>query len=208
MTSVPGTSRSSERAVIIEAGVLAAAERLLVAGSSFSALTMQQIAAEAGLARSTLYLYFPEKNTILIKLAGRLSSGAFTVVSRWCPADPRGLDGLAETLLDTIRYYRGQAHLLRAVVEMADHDPVVGRFWDAELGKFIGLSRFWISGELNAGRTAADIDVETASQIIVYGGNRVIGHQVLGGDPARDPAVAEELAVNQWYGAIRRPSRE
>ena len=197
---------STERAATIEAGVLAAAERLLARGSSFSALTMQQIAAEAGVARSTMYLYFREKDAVLIRLAERLSTGSFALVGTWSPAEPDALDGLTRTLLRVIRHYRVHAPILRAVLEMSGQERALGQFWDGELTKFIELSRHWLRTEQLAGRTAADLDVETASQIIIFGGNRVIAGHVLGGDPNRDEAVARELAVNQWFGAIRRPA--
>ena len=196
---------STERAAAIEAGVLAAAERLLARGSTFSALTMQQIAAEAGVARSTVYLYFREKDTILIRLAERLSAGSFALVGPWSPADPGALDSLTRTLLAVIRHYREHAPILRAVLEMSGQDRALGQFWDGELTKFINLSRDWLRIEQEAGRTAADLDVDTASQVIIFGGNRVIAGHALNGNPDRDEAVARELAVNQWFGAIHRP---
>jgi AcrR family transcriptional regulator len=200
-----GRVTSTERATAIEAGVLAAAERLLARGSTFSALTTQQIATEAGVARSTMYLYFKEKDAVLIRLAERLATGAYALVGRWSPQDPGGLDSLTGTLLGVIRHYRAHAPILRAVLEISGQDSAFGQFWDGELTRFIELSRRWLRTEQMAGRTAADLDIDTASQIIVFGGIRVIAAHALDGIPERDEAVARELAVNQWFGAIRRP---
>jgi len=57
--------KAADRAAAIEEGVLAAAERLLAEGAT---LSMQRVADEAGVARSTLYLYFKEKNALLVRL--------------------------------------------------------------------------------------------------------------------------------------------
>jgi AcrR family transcriptional regulator len=195
----------TDQAAVVEAGVLAAAERLLAAGTPFSALSMQRIADEAGVARSTVYLYFKEKNALLLRLTAGLKDGSYERMSSWTPDQPDALDRLAGTLLEVIRYYRERAHILRATEELAGQDTRVGRFWDEELDPFQKLSQSWIERAVAEGKTAADIDPSTASRVIVHGGVRVITQQALSGDPDRDAVTARELAANQWYGAFRRP---
>jgi AcrR family transcriptional regulator len=204
MTVDRAADRAAERQAAIESAVLAATERLLAEGVSFLALTMQRVADEAGVARSTLYLYFKEKNALLLRLTTGLKEGAFATMSRWSPDEPDALDRLAETLLEVIRHYRRRGHVLGAVLELAGYDAGVGRLWDDELGPFQRLSQSWIERAQAAGRTAADIDAATASQVIVHGGIRVITQQALAGAPERDAKVARELAANQWFGAFRR----
>jgi AcrR family transcriptional regulator len=195
---------AAARAATVEAGVLAAAERLLAQGCSFPALSMQRIADEAGVARSTLYLYFKEKNALLVRLTAGLKGGAYDLMSGWSPEQPDALDRLAGTLLEVIRYYRRRGPVLNAVLGAAGGDSEVGRFWADELGPFQRLSQSWIEIAQAAGQTATDIDAVTASQVIVHGGVHVITRQALDGDPGQDARVARELAANQWYGAFRR----
>ncbi|WP_326559028.1 TetR/AcrR family transcriptional regulator [Micromonospora sp. NBC_01796] len=204
MTSTRRPAASPERRESIEAGVIAAIERLLKQGASFTELTMQQIAAEAGVARSTLYLYFQEKTSVLIPMSTRLGDGAFDIINGWDPREPSGLDGLTEALLRVIAYYRERAHVLAAITEVSGYDRTVREHWQAELGKFIDLSQTWLRTEQEAGRTSADLDPRTASQVIVHGGNQAIADHVANGDPARDRIVAQELAANQWFGGLRR----
>ncbi|MGW0836307.1 TetR/AcrR family transcriptional regulator [Streptomyces prunicolor] len=196
---------ADDRAAAIEAGALAAAERLLAEGASFSALSMQRIADEAGVARSTLYLYFKEKSALLVRLASGLKNGSYQLMSSWSPDDPDALNRLGGTLGEVIAYYRQRRHVLRAMLELADRDSTVGGLWADELDPFQQLSERWIRQAQAQGQTAADVDPATAGQVIVHGGFRVIAHQVLTGDPDRDATVARELAANQWYGAFRRP---
>jgi AcrR family transcriptional regulator len=200
----PADQAAADRAVAIESAVLDATERLLAQGCSFSSLSTQRIADEAGVARSTLYLYFKEKNALLVRLTAGLKDGSYDLMSGWSPNEQDALDRLADTLLGVIRYYRHRGHVLRAVLELAGHDSGVGRLWDDELGPFQRLSQGWIEGAQAAGQTAADIDAATASQVIVHGGIRVITQQALSGEPDRDAKVARELAANQWFGAFRR----
>jgi AcrR family transcriptional regulator len=195
--------QAAERAANIESAVLAATERLLAQGGSFATLSTQRVAEEAGVARSTLYLYFKEKNALLVRLTAELKNGSHELMSSWSPEVPDALDRLTDTLLEVIHYYRQRGHILRAVLELADTDSAVGRLWN-ELGPFERLSQSWIEAAQATGQAAADIDAATASQVIVYGGIRVITQQALSGAPDRDAKVARELAANQWFGAYRR----
>jgi AcrR family transcriptional regulator len=201
----PGATspQAAERAANIESAVLAATERLLARGGSFGALSTQRVAEEAGVARSTLYLYFKEKNALLVRLTADLKNGAHELMSSWSPEAPDALDLLTDTLLEVIRYYRQRAHILRAVQELAGSDSAAGRLWN-ELGPFEQLSQSWIEAAQAAGHAAPGIDAATASQVIVHGGIRVITQQALSGAPDRDAGVARELAANQWFGAYRR----
>jgi AcrR family transcriptional regulator len=88
---------------------------------------MQRIADEAGVARSTIYLYFKEKNALLLRLTAGLEDGSYERMSNWTPDQPDALDRLAGTLLEVIRYYRERAHILRATEELAGQDTRVDR---------------------------------------------------------------------------------
>ncbi|GIF70305.1 hypothetical protein Ais01nite_83400 [Asanoa ishikariensis] len=193
-----------DRRRTVEAAVVAAVDRLLRQGNSFTDLTTQQIANEANVARSTLYLYFREKNALLIGMATTLGQGAFEIVDRWQPDDPRGLDGLTDTFVEVIGYYRERAHLLGAITEVSGYDRAVREHWTAQLDKFVDLAQAWLLTEQRAGRAASDLDRPTAGQIIVHGGNQAIASHVAAGDPARDRVVAQEIAAAQWFGGLRR----
>ncbi|MEU6203817.1 helix-turn-helix domain-containing protein, partial [Micromonospora musae] len=54
-------SGGSDRRLSVEAQILAATERLLAEGESFTELGVQRIAREAGVARSTFYMHFADK---------------------------------------------------------------------------------------------------------------------------------------------------
>ena len=51
--------------------ILAAAE-ILLRQLGYNAMTMQAVATEVGLAKGTLYLYFPSREILIIKIYGRL----------------------------------------------------------------------------------------------------------------------------------------
>jgi AcrR family transcriptional regulator len=191
----------------VEADVLAATERLLAGGARFTELGVQRIAAEAGVARSTFYLYFRDKTELLLRLAATLGDVAYGMVGTWSPAGPRALDELAETLLEVIRFYRDRRHVLAAVLEVAGYDRTIGEFWEAQLGLFIANAQRLLEAEQRAGRAPAGLNVATASRVMIWGGMRVIADQVANRPAEEDPATAREIAANEWFGAFRRPDQ-
>jgi AcrR family transcriptional regulator len=193
------------RRAAVEADVLAATERLLADGATFTELGVQRIAAEAGVARSTFYLYFRDKTELLLRLAATLGDVSFALVTGWSPDAPDALDGLADTLLRVIRFYRDRRHVFAAVLEVSGYDRTIGEFWEAQLRLFIDQGERWLLAEQAAGRTPADLNAATASRVMVWGGIRVIADHITNRPADEDPAVAREVAANEWYGGFRRP---
>lgn len=199
-------SAGADRRAVVEAQILAATERLLAAGESFTELGVQRLAAEAGVARSTFYLHFRDKTELLLKLTATLAGPAFALVDAAPPEV--GREGMVQAMGEVIRYYRDRRHLLAAVLEVTAYDPAVRATWEAELRLFTDRAAGWLRSEQAAGRTAPDLEPATASRVFVWGGIQVIANQVLTGDPAQDATVAREIALLQWYGCFRRPAQD
>ncbi|MBM7492124.1 AcrR family transcriptional regulator [Micromonospora luteifusca] len=193
----------------VEARVLAATERLLQEGVRFTDLGVQRIAAEAGVARSTFYTHFRDKSELLMRLAGTMRESSFDRTGDWDPAGPGDpLAALTEVFSDVIRIYRTYAPVLAAISEVAAYDEVVREYWAAGLEQFVARTVEKMLVEQQAGRTPASLDAETASRLIVYGGDRFLADHVstTSPDPDADATAARELASTWWYGAYRRPA--
>jgi AcrR family transcriptional regulator len=202
---MPSTTRrpsaTSDRRAAVEAAVIAATERLLAGGVSFTELAVGRIAAEAGISRPTFYLYFRDKSDLLLRMTETLGASAFEITEDI----PIELESITRVLAQTIAFYRERAHLLAAVTEVAAYEPAVRQAWDAVLERFVARAADWLRAEKEAGRTAPDLDPHTAAEVTVWGGIRVITRQVTTRGPETDELVARELAANQYYGAYRRP---
>ncbi|MEV4537321.1 helix-turn-helix domain-containing protein [Asanoa sp. NPDC049518] len=194
------------RRAAVEADVLAATERLLAGGATYTELGVQRIAAEAGVARSTFYLYFRDKTELLLRLAAQLGDVSFALVGDWTPTGPAALDDLAASLLRVIRFYRDRRHVLAAVLEVAGYERTIGEFWEDQLRMFIDRAHELLVAEQAAGRAPADLNAPTASRVMIWGGMRVIADHVVNRPAEEDESVARELAANEWFGAFRRPS--
>ncbi|BBH70131.1 hypothetical protein ACTI_68160 [Actinoplanes sp. OR16] len=207
---MPSTTRhpsaGPDRRAAVQARIVAATERLLAGGATFTELGVQRIAADAGVARSTFYLHFRDKSELALSLAGSLAGTAFTMMDAWDPAAPDALETFERSMTGVVRFYRERATVLAAVLEVTAYDEAVRDAWAGQLGQFIALAEKLLIAEQAAGRTTADLDAAAASRLIIWGGMQTIAHQVASGDPAQDDAVARELARIQWYGTFRRPA--
>jgi AcrR family transcriptional regulator len=187
-----------------EADILAATQRLLTDGANFTELGVQQISAEAAVARSTFYSHFRDKIDLVVRLATDLVAASFDITSAWTPLD--GADRLADVFLRVVKIYREHAPVRRALAEVATYDATVRDFWNERVDRFTDRVLTTLRAEQDAGRTPAGIDVVSAARVIIMGGEQAIVDHVTAGDPARDTAFARELASTWWYGVYRRPA--
>lgn len=179
--------------------MLVAVDQLLREGSSFTELSVQRIAEAAGIARSTFYIYFDDKTALMLKMAEDLGRGAFEVAGEVLPE----LDDIVRAHRDILGYYRERAHVLVAVTEVAGYEPAVRDVWNAATDRFAENLAGVLRAEQEAGRAPVDLDPTISAEIIVWGGIRVIIHQVTTRDADTDAQVARQMAVHQWYGAFR-----
>ncbi len=201
----PAASASAPvgRPASAEADLFAATSRLLAGGAKFTELNAQQIATEAGVARSSFYVHFRDKLDLLIRLAAQLTAPNFDTASSWRPED--GVEGLTETFVTVVAAFRENAAVRRAVSEAAAYDDTVREYWVRELDQFSEFTDRLLRIEQEAGRVAPDVDVPSATQIIVLGGERAIVEHVNTRPADTDQAFATELARIWWHGAYRRP---
>src|SRR4051794_15159721 len=95
-----------------------AVERLLEAGDSFTELSVEKIAAEAGVSRSTFYTYYEDKGHLLREVTEDVIGGLGAIARElWeAPGDVERsqLKGILHHLMKT---YRRHDTLLAAVVD-------------------------------------------------------------------------------------------
>jgi AcrR family transcriptional regulator len=207
MQSITRHSRPEGNRTSAEERILAATGRLLAEGTSFTGLGMQRIAAEAGIARSTLYSYFPDKARLLMRLGTQLQDTAFAAVGSWGPSEPGGgLDGLIRLFRDEIfPLYRRYGPVLKALDEVAAYDSAVAKYWGARNSRFVENNVRMIREEQEAGRTPVSVDPVLASKLCILGGYRFIVDHVATDNRSEDASAARELACTWWYGMFRRP---
>lgn len=206
MPSITRRASDPARRASIENQILAATERLLAEGASFTALGVQRIAAEAGVARSTFYTHFRDKSELLVRLVNTLRTTGYDIATTWTPAD--GLDTLIEVFQRIVGVYREYAAVLSALNEVAAYDANVREVWTLGHNRFVDFGVRVLAAAQATGDLPADMDPRYAARIVVVGGDRALADHVATtpGDSSGDAAFGAELAKIWWYGVYsRRP---
>ncbi len=142
-------AREAKRARILEAA------RSVFRRLGYDGASMNDIAAEAGVSKPTLYVYFDNKEALFVALIEALKDGQPEVTM---PLDPAATDPRAALIAFGLRLMRKLADpdrvgLLRMVIGACDKFPEIGRIV-YEAGPRCGIDRLiaFLSAQEAAGR--------------------------------------------------------
>ncbi len=201
-----------QRRETIEAEVLRAVEKLMAEGHSYTELPVQRIAEEAGIARSTFYVHYPDKAQLLIRMGDIASADLFMAAEGWWTGDHLmqmrssrtgreaedsansvdGPEGVVTTMERMIAGFREHDRVLLALVELAGYEPEVARYWRERVGAFIAVVRTRLDELVRAGEVSPVIDTGSTAAVLTWMVERSITQHVL---ESRDPAGDAELAA-------------
>ena len=126
VTRKPQAGRQ-ERRERIDRQLLDATDRLMAAGASFTELSVDRLATEAGISRASFYVYFEDKGHLLRRLAGQVFGDLADAAERWWSVAERRRSADAHAAVTAIiAAYRHHQPLLIALAEMSAYDPQVG----------------------------------------------------------------------------------
>jgi len=167
--------------------VLDAAFRLLSAPGT-DGLTIEAIAAEAGVGRQTIYRWWPSKGTVI---ADALARHARVVVPERETGSFTG--DLAAFLADSFAGLQneGYADRLRQIVAEAQHDEHVARV----LTDFTAVRRAALRALLERGRTAGELSAGADLDMLVDMAYGVLYYRLLVGHAPLDEKAARSLAA-------------
>ncbi len=191
-------ARSPEHREAVVAELARAVRRLLLEGHGYTALGVQRIADEAGIARSTFYLYFPDKTALLMRIAESATEALFAAAESWVQYGFADIGALESTILDVVAQQREHAVLLAALSEVSGYDQEVAAFWRGRVGGFIDLLARRIRDGQEAGTIAATLDPATTAAWTAWGVERLLAQHVAEKPESEDPALASGLARAIW----------
>jgi TetR/AcrR family transcriptional regulator, ethionamide resistance regulator len=198
--STEKADQTPTRRAAVEASLLQAFEDLLSEGRCYTDLSVEQIAARAGISRTAFYFYFNDKRHLLMRLVERLSELFFVQGERWwhgsVPDDPAEL---REVLANVLEIWRDHAPVMTAIVETASYDEEIGAFWHGLMDRFMVETRDHLEAEARAGR-GSGLDHQAAAWALVWMTERA-WYQHITRPIFSDDALIDTLTAVVWRTA-------
>lgn len=123
------TARQPERQDALERRLFDATEQLIGEGASFAEISVERLAARAGISRSTFYVHFQDKGELARKLAATVLTQLGEMAQRWWHgaehADRAALREAITAIVDVYRRHAAAAVLIW-MVERAGYQLVRG----------------------------------------------------------------------------------
>ena len=195
-------AKRQERREEIERQLLDATERLMAAGASFTELSVDRLATEAGISRASFYIYFEDKGYLLRRLTGQVFADLTEAAERWWSvADRRDPADVLAAMTAIVAAYRRRQPLLVALNEMSAYDPQVGATYREILTGIAGRLTEVIEDGQADGAIRRDLSAGTTASALTWMVERTC-HQNLPGRPLSfDVELAATLTQIVW-GAL------
>jgi TetR/AcrR family transcriptional regulator, ethionamide resistance regulator len=195
-------AKRQERREQIERQLLDATDRLMADGTSFTELSVDRLATEAGISRAGFYIYFEDKGDLLRRLATQVFGDLAAAASQWWEVSARRDPANVHAAMSgIIAGYRRHQPVLVALNEMAGYDPAVHETYRELLAGISGQVARVIEDGQSDGSIRRTLPVAATASTLTWMVERTC-HQNLPSHPASyDADLATALTEIVW-GAL------
>ncbi|MDP9164891.1 MAG: TetR/AcrR family transcriptional regulator [Actinomycetota bacterium] len=192
-------AKRQERREQIERSLLDATERLMGDGASFTELSVDRLASEAGISRASFYIYFEDKGHLLRRLAAQVFDDLAAAGERWWSVASRrsSADALA-ALTGIVASYRRHQPLLVALNEMAGYDAAVGATYRDILGGIATRLASVIRDGQDDGSIRRELSADSAASTLTWMVERTCQQNLPGTPESRDHEAVATLTQLLW----------
>jgi TetR/AcrR family transcriptional regulator, ethionamide resistance regulator len=167
MTPTRSRTRAAahKRRAATERAILDATEQML-ALQPFRDLTVEDVMNKAGLTRTAFYRYFPDLESVVVRLMEQLVDELRAASAQWLASDDPATQ-LHESLLQFASVYRDHGRLMQAFYDAAGAGPDLKDLWGATIGELIAPVEAHTQSLMAAGRVEVEYPVETIRALSV-----------------------------------------
>lgn len=168
---MPAPSRRSqmknpETRAHVRAALVGALERLLEQGRGINAVSVEQLAREAGIARATFYLHFRDRADLVQQLMAQVTDEVMQAASLWYQQPEQLLfDDFQQFIGQVVKVLAEHRAIIRAMVETSAFDPSAAASFHGMMYKLTRGSRRSGKLAIQAGRTRASFTPEIAETL-------------------------------------------
>ena len=144
MTSAPRKTQSARarRRDETRERLLDVIERLLGEGESFTEISVERLVSEAGMSRSTFYVYFEDKGDLLSAWFSEIIEELVEAAAGWWSLDKSASrDDLRAVLDQVVRTYRPHTALMAATYDAAAYDASVRELVESMMNNNVATLR-------------------------------------------------------------------
>ena len=154
VTRRPAAGRDARRDDT-RARLLTVVERMLAGGESYTEISIERIVAEAGMARSTFYVYFADKGDLLRAWFAEITDELRVAAATWWQLQPPvAYEDVRAALAAIVATYRPHTPLMAALYDTAAYDPSVRELVNTMMSENIAGLR----AHIRRGQTAGFVD--------------------------------------------------
>jgi len=207
VTRRPQNTRAARRDEL-RGQLLEVVERLIDEGESFTEISVERIAAAAGISRSTFYVYFADKGDLLSAWFGDIAAELAGPLTAWWAIDANSTrEDLRGALESAVTTYRPHTALMAAAFQAAAYDASVRELTAAFMNENIAALKRHIAAGQKAGfidRSLAAEDVATWLLWMAERGFHVIMRDADDAEVRRQLDAYTAIVWNTLYAPARR----
>jgi AcrR family transcriptional regulator len=205
VTRKPQANRQ-ERREKMERRLLDATGRLMGDGASFTELSVDRLATEAGISRASFYVYFEDKGHLLRRLAVEVFDDLAVAARRWWSvAHPTSRD-VHNAMTGVIAAYRVHQSVLVALNEMSPYDPQVGQVYRDLMAGMAGQLVTTITAGQAAGLIRADLPAAPIADALSWMVERTLQQNLPNKPPDYDSELADAITEIVWGALYLKPT--
>lgn len=202
MASVTRRARTGNDADIslnMEERLQLALERLLARGLTITAISIDALAREAGIARATFYLHFRDKGELIARLIARVEDEVVGAGGLWfVHAEDARFEDLRAAMARFFETYMRHHAILAAAAETAPYDSQVATLHKRMLERFVGESAQAVKRIVASGRAHPGLPTMVA-EVLSWSVNHTYVQYGLRLDDAEREAFIDSWTHVVWH---------
>jgi AcrR family transcriptional regulator len=140
----------------------------LAAEGPFREVTVEQIAAGAGISRSAFYLHFGDKHELLLAALDDVAGEIGEHAAGWWSGDGPPAEVVRRAVASLVSLYADNGELLRLVTEVATYDEEVRGRWLTLVNGAIEAAAEHVRGEQRAGLIPRTVQPRPTGEALVW----------------------------------------
>ena len=200
VTRKPRTEPREARRPEVERRLLQATEDLIADGTSFTELSVEQLASRAGIARSTFYVYFHDKTDLVARLAEEMVAQLAEAASVWWKlgVDAR-YDDVLESTRQVVNTYARHSALFTALAETAAYDERLRELQLVTMSRYARPMSELIERGKEEGLVRPEIHTSESVVALTWMVERACFHLARGASEERLERIAQSLSQIFWH---------